>query len=521
MSEKIGDIAFVGSGLSCTYTLLHYIEMLEKHPPGYKVMLLVLEKDSEFWTGIPYGKRSGYNSLIINPLKDFIPLAERALFINWLKNNINWITDDIKERGGNVAEEWLRNNHSFISENTWEDIYIPRYVFGTFLKQRITTLLDCAVNNGLLEYQLIKADVVNIDKKNDLYFIEALDENKSSITIPAKKVILSIGSPPKKPLNPFAQEAADRSICYIEDIYEPDLTQNLRCVYKVLKKTATIEDNNILIIGSNASALEVFYNLENFKELKSLVNKFYIISPDGTFPHRINTQTAAFQPHHLNLLKNDGSCTARKIFNAVRKDVELAKAANISIADTIDPVSKSVIELLNNLNFHEQKLFVSKYGGEIGKLQRRAGGEYRDVVDTLVSGNKVEFIKGKFLKPSVTGQDNFKFEYLDQQGRKRDIDKPIKVIINCSGFQDLSRYSTSSLISNLISKKICVPNSSKRGFAVNESFEASHNFYLMGPLLAGNINSNIRVWHAESCSRIFSLSQQLAESLIERGVAAQ
>ena len=89
----------------------------------------------------------------------------------------------------------------------------------------------------------------------------------------------------------------------------------------------------------------------------------------------------------------------------------------------------------------------------------------------------------------------------------------IKVIINCAGFQNLHN-SSSPLIGNLIQQKVCTPNDSLCGFEVDENFAANENLYLMGPLVAGNINSRFKIWHAESCGRIINLSQQLAEILI-------
>ena len=47
-------------------------------------------------------------------------------------------------------------------------------------------------------------------------------------------------------------------------------------------------------------------------------------------------------------------------------------------------------------------------------------------------------------------------------------------------------------------------------------FEANKNCYVMGPLVAGNIDGDFKVWHAESCQRIIGLSKQLAEVLVAR-----
>ena len=38
------DLTFIGAGLSCTYTLMHLIRLLEQEAPLIKIKLLVIEK---------------------------------------------------------------------------------------------------------------------------------------------------------------------------------------------------------------------------------------------------------------------------------------------------------------------------------------------------------------------------------------------------------------------------------------------------------------------------------------------
>lgn len=71
------DLAIVGSGISCAYTSIHYLTLLENRSTAESkefqtVKIAVLDKSEEFWTGIPYGSRSGKQSLIITPLKEFL-----------------------------------------------------------------------------------------------------------------------------------------------------------------------------------------------------------------------------------------------------------------------------------------------------------------------------------------------------------------------------------------------------------------------------------------------------------------
>jgi hypothetical protein len=60
------------------------------------------------------------------------------------------------------------------------------------------------------------------------------------------------------------------------------------------------------------------------------------------------------------------------------------------------------------------------------------------------------------------------------------------MVVNCTGFEDLP-HSSSTLIRNLVEKKLCTINSTLRGFEVNEEFEAQQ-----APILArGKRKENI------------------------------
>ena len=157
---------------------------------------------------------------------------------------------------------------------------------------------------------------------------------------------------------------------------------------------------------------------------------------------------------------------------------------------------------------------MNKYGVEIGKFQRKAGKEYCDVVDNLSLVNKLENLQGKFVRLVFQEEQFAHIEYVESQTlAKKNFAKPVKFIINCCGFENLTRDSSSELILSLIINNICRTNTSKRGFTVNENFEADNNFFIMGPLLAGNNNKQTMIWHVESCTRICFLSKELAHVL--------
>ena len=123
-SEKCYDLAIIGAGISSAYTLIDYISLLEqssssagKERQHQPVKILVTEKSDEFWTGIPYGSRSGRNALLISPLQEFIPQQqERAHFIDWLNQNREWVFESQKYSNGRLANKWLQANRAAMCE---------------------------------------------------------------------------------------------------------------------------------------------------------------------------------------------------------------------------------------------------------------------------------------------------------------------------------------------------------------------------------------------------------------------
>jgi uncharacterized NAD(P)/FAD-binding protein YdhS len=524
-SAKCYDVAIVGAGVSSAYTLIHYLALLEQRSIAsgdygqerYPVKILVTEKSGEFWTGIPYGSRSGRSSLLISSLQEFIPQqVERQHFIDWLNENRSRIFDRQTYQTGALASKWLQANEVAIAQCAWDQLFIPRHIFGAYIKQRLAKLLEAATTAGLVEIDLIAADVLDIQRIEDLYRIDLAVADRDDTAYSTKKVVLAIGSPPNVAFERDRSDDEREDICYIDNMYEPSLDFNLDRICQALQKSAHPSQRQVLIVGSNAGTLDTLYSLNNSPAATSLIDKFVIVSPNAAFPHRISREVIEidYAPQHLIDLVASESFTAKQILGAVQQDVAEATARNINISDIYTVISKVVMQGLNKLNFGEQQQFVSRYAVEIGKLQRRAGGEYLDVVDNLIDRHKLAFLKGKFVRyfPLATGGCGC--EYISGETQQPQVfDAPVSVIINCAGFQDVTK-SSSVLIQNLLRREICSPNDSNRGFAIDKNFEASKNCYVMGPLVAGNIDGNFRVWHAESCQRIISLSQQLAEVLL-------
>ena len=510
------DYAFIGSGISCSYTLINLIGLLRERKGEAKVKIIVFEKDKEFWTGIPYGTRSGNNSLIITKLSEFIPEIEKEAFKSWVVENIEKLTRSYQGSNPELFDKWLANNHNDLNDKKFDDLYLPRYWFGDFLKEKTNSIINNAVQDGLIDITLENGEVHDITKEIDYFKVDYnKGSNNNTLIITSRVVILTNGGLENRHIKVDELPDSD-TLSVISDPYIPTLDFQLNEVYNSIVKVPDIADRNLLIIGSNASSLEFIYNLQ--EKILPLLNCVHVISNDGEFPYLI-TETSSetyFETKNLGGLKERGSFTAEEIILAAKQDVEAAKALNLNINDICGALSKSTFELLNLLPFNEQANFVYKNGLEFVKLIRRAGHEYRNTVEYLKELDKIKIITGRFSKltyETASGQPTF--EYLTLDGGVKQFDGPaLSFVINCSGFEDLTT-TKSILVRNLIKKSLVEVNKSFKGFYVTKSFEASRNLYVMGPMLAGNINDTMRLWHAESASRIFNLSQLLAKILEE------
>ena len=515
-NDREYDIAIVGSGISSAYILIHLVSRLERQTTGKLTKVVVIEKSGEFWAGVPYGSRSGRDSLLISSLREFLPQEkERAPFVEWLGKNRDRIFGQAGEEPGVLTAQWLRANEPAMDHGRWDDLFIPRFAFGLYIQERLAGLLKQAAARGILECELLHGDTLDIQQSGDIHTLDVSLASGNPATLCARKVVLAIGSPQDSALDNLRPKDPGQHGCFIEDLYVPSLTGNFRKIESFLKTPAGRRNNHVLIAGSNASALEALYVLNNSKATMGEIGKFLVLSPSGEFPHRIHPDPSlpSYPPKNLKALLARKARSAQEILDAVSMDVSSAKARSASIAGMHGEVSAGIIAALDQLEPGEQEDFVVRVGVEIGRLQRRAGPEYLDVVDRLVGEGRLEFIKGRLSGFTAAADGTPSFTYLAGSGAAPiKCEAPVGVTIGCVGAVDLGK-SSAPLIQNIIRRKICAPNKSRRGFIVNERYEASGNFYIMGPLIAGNYVGTVRVWHAESCHRIISIAQRLAEVL--------
>jgi uncharacterized NAD(P)/FAD-binding protein YdhS len=175
-SGPIFDLVFVGGGISALYTLLNLTQLVASTEGQRassrrdKLRVGLVERMPGGLGGVPYTGRSGYTSLLITSLRDFLPDDERDLFVKWLNGNKDRIFDLHRRHGGVLSANWARNHQEEIARGAWEDLYLPRYLFGMYMTERIHSAIQNA--KASYDFKLVHAEVTDVVREKEGFRVD-------------------------------------------------------------------------------------------------------------------------------------------------------------------------------------------------------------------------------------------------------------------------------------------------------------------------------------------------------------
>ncbi|MBS1640400.1 MAG: FAD/NAD(P)-binding protein [Bacteroidetes bacterium] len=504
VEKLLTKFTIIGGGASASLTIINLVKKIKQQPKPYTIT--VIEQSNEFWKGIAWGNKSSVNSLILTSVNEFLAEPEKELFCNWVKKTLPEWSAYYKQNGGLLAEKWLEKNISLIQNNDWNNIYIPRFLFGNYLQQQLDKALQEAENNNIVISKII-GEAINIHtQKNNSYQVSVQKQNGEIVEIVSEKVVVAIGSAPQ---NKLFKNASDKAL-NINNLFQYNVDESIQLLKN---KLANHQLKNILVVGTNATALELVYLLKKNKELNNLINKIVFLSTGGKFPLLTSKQQVTnFYTPHLSKIIEENKYTINCLVNAASKDLQLSATKHVQM-DYVHYIIKTVKHLLLNLSWEDQEMFMAVHGNELSKIVRHAGEEYLTPLHNGITKNKFEILKGTFERIDAAN-NAAQLVYKNEEGILTTHNNYFSVVINCSGSANL-QFTESALLQNLISKGLCKINLSNKGIHVNNCFEASANLYFFGPLLNGNYTSKIPYWQLESISRIIKLAPEFVNCLLQ------
>ncbi|GGD41076.1 FAD/NAD(P)-binding protein [Muriicola marianensis] len=508
------DILYVGAGIATSFSLLKLLENLKEHPPQFPISIGVIDKYSEFFKGIPYGKRSGDSVLLINALQAFLPQPQREAYVAWLNAHKEELVSHFLQAGGSRAQKWLTDNQACLEKGQWDELFVPRSFFGQYIEEKVLNAVAEAEKSGRVSIDYHVGEVSDIEKTSGGF--DLILDNGSMLH--SRKVVLSIGSLPNTRLPGVEVSDKKGEFMTVHSIYDYELDHVLTELQTFLDNRQS-QETNVLVIGANASGLETLYKFTDLPSLDEKISRYFVLSTHGVMPDaEIDPEGMdSFVPKHLQALQSRESLTAKEIAEATFKDLDLAESIPLGAATTVGIISRGFGSLLSKLSPEELANFACFYGNEIGRRQRCAGQHYISSVEELKKAGRLTHIAGRYERLKGDNKGHAILTYTDtHSGKQVELEEPLHLVINCIGSTNLTREDIPPLMSNLIRKGYIKPNASNIGISVNAQLEASRGIHVIGPMLAGNVVKGSALWHLEHCGRIIWTSELLADIVTEK-----
>jgi uncharacterized NAD(P)/FAD-binding protein YdhS len=499
------DLVFVGAGASTSYVLLALLDALVDERPATPLALCVVERAPDPFTGVPYGDRSARTSLLITALRDFLPDRERASFVEWLSANKDWVFDEFLSAAGPFSDRWWSRHEAQIRGDDFDSLFLPRYTFGEYLTRRTRDAVARAEAAGVATIEVVQDDVASIDPERHAYLIRCRGR-----TIRAARVVLATGSAPVRPRLPHALGRPGAAL--VNDPFD-SMGGAVERIRAAVEQRPEGRPPHVVMIGGNAGSMDMLYQLNDTAGARAREAIFTVISPSGQLPERIDDlhTPEPFRAEQLEALVH-ADLDAASIYRAALDDIARGRAAGLSVADTLGPISQAVVRLVRLLSADQAAEFADRWGVELGRHQRRAGWEYCEVVEHLAAENRLRLVAGSFVDVVADERHQVHVRY-ERDGVLRTLELSVDAVVNCGGPARSLQHTAPPLLAQLVTSGLCRLTPSGGGIAVDPSLAAAPGLYVMGPLLAGNLVKGSPVWHMEHCGRISAFGSALGADL--------
>lgn len=496
--KNIYDIVFVGGGISSTFTW----QSLLQNNPGFPSRVAMFDKDGNFGRGLPYGKQT-ISSYLLNDNVSLVDEKNMLGFRRWLLlEKPKWL-NAIMRQGNPVSFSWLNRHKGAIDRNDFDDLYLPRYVFGLFLQDRFEQHLKLLKQYNH-EYSLLQDDVEDIERLSvNLFAISGKLKNKP---IYSRQILLGIGAPE----NNFASNLQGK-LGYVQDVYRADIEETIK--QSAISRKKSGEALRVAILGGGPTAAEIAYRCLVDPTLNLYIDRLFVLTTSGKLPNgtNISLDTSGYKLFELEQLKQIGYFGADALISALRADISKAEQDNVPLLNIRSMIKETFKSLFSCMSINEKRNFVIRYGEHYVSLMKYTASDYSDVLQNPNRDRKIVIYQA-FVESLQWKNNCFELTMRDKSGSSLALNAD--VVFNCLGPRDLSNLEE-SLIKRLLDRNLIRVNESGRGIAVNEFFEANPNLFVLGPLLAGTCVGEQYIMRLKSIDGIYELSQTISKNILK------
>jgi uncharacterized NAD(P)/FAD-binding protein YdhS len=516
-------LVLIGGGPSSLCVLLRIAELVrlpraDTAPPDRFEVVLV-DRAGETGGGAPHASTVSA-ALLLN---DSITETESSGLglVAWLiANRARW-QDMLLDSGDPRATRWLERHRAEIDRDEFGGLFLPRLVFGQFLRERWSDAVGTLGLSGI-SVSVLAAEVQDVvPGESDRWRVhlagrEALD---------ADAVLLAVGNVTASAPESIAEHPGYLSFEVARELpaAEPRLAARLAAL--------PAGSRRIVVLGSSAAATEFLYAVEGAPALDGLVDELVVLSPSGRIPDglcssHVTPHALRRMPALLAAIEGETAApahTAAAVVEAVVGDVAEAHSQGYTIVDLLPAaraappstsanVSHWFRQLFALLPPAEKRAFVNTEYKAYRETIRHTSTDYAEAVARLRDRGLLSVLAARVreLRPAPDAGITVRYE---MSGEPREL--AAATVVDCRGFAGVAEGAHPA-VRSLLRTGTVLANETGRGLAVDQDFAAAPGLFVLGPLLAGTAQNPDYIWFLENVPVIHGLAERVAQAAWRR-----
>jgi uncharacterized NAD(P)/FAD-binding protein YdhS len=447
--------------------------------------------------------------------------------VAWLTANRARWEAMLVDSGDRRATRWLERHRTEIDRDELGGLFLPRLVFGQFLRERWAEAVETLGTSGIA-VRVVADEVLDVvPVGSDRWQVQLAGHDP----LDADAVLLAVGN-----VTAPAPEAAAEHPGYLNFEVARELAA---AEPRLAARLASLPPGSrrIAVLGSSAAATEFLYAVEG-SEHAGLVEELVVMSPSGRIADGLGSSHV--RPHALRHLPALAAAvegqggrpalapTSAGLVEAVVRDAAEAERLGYTIVDllpatqgTPPPTSANLSHwfgrLFAMLPPAEKRAFVSADYKAYRETVRHTSTDYAEAVARLRQRELLTVLAGRVrdIRPASDGGLTLRYE---TTGGMREL--AAAIVVDCRGFAGVAE-GVHPTVRRLLRAGTVRANETGRGLMVDDDLAAAPGLFVLGPLLAGTAQGDDYIWFLENVPRIHQLAERIAADAWHRlGVRA-
>lgn len=506
--EDTPRMALVGGGPSSACLVIRLAERLARGAAvPVPLEIVLVDRTAQVGGGDPHALGIS-PALLLND--ELMEIDSTGLgFTEWLlERDRAWLSRLSADPDPRVRR-WLRRNSGSIALGELGGLFLPRALFGDFIRERFVQARRELARRGV-SVTVVAGQVTQIRPAGHGLW----DLITGQQALRAHAVLLAVGSLCPPP--PAAVAGHPRFFSYerARDIARMESEVGL------LLARSRPDDRRLVVLGSATAACEVLYCLEDCPGVGPEC-EVLVVSRSGRLPDGLPSgKPVPFACSHLPRLVStwragDGAAaepTSAAVIEALVRDVAAGRSAGYTIVDILRSVTPAFAQAFRAVPPDQKRLFVEQHFWTYREAVRHTSTDYGAALARLRQGTRLTVRRG--VVTAVERQAHGQLEVHVQQEAATCV-VPAAAVFDCRGFVGVHE-TANPVVTDLLATRTASANPCGRGLRVNEHFEAAPGLFVLGPVLAGTSQGHDHIWSLENIPRIYTLAERIAAAACER-----